>query len=1109
MLKLIIGTAGSGKTAMITQEISRRVALGETDIYMIVPEQFSHEAERELCSVCGDRLSLHAEVISFSRLAVRVAQETGTGGKTYLDNGGRLLCMSLALGKIGSNLQLYSAAGHNPRLQSELLNTIDELKNSLVSSELLLNASANVQGELSKKLSDLALCLEAYEAVLANGHADSADRILRLAETLGESSVGKSGQIFIDGFTNFTGSEELVIEALLKCGAQVTLCLTCDGLHSDSEHFIPARAAAGKLLRFAESHGIASEIVTANYSGGKAPALQYYYNYLYYYTSQKYDGENKAISIFCADDLRAECELAAARCVELVRETGCRWGDIAIAARGFKDYSAALSDAFRLYGVPLFSARRGSIMQKPVPALITAAFDVIEGGWDNSDVLTYIKTGLSGLSQPDCDKLTGYASLWNIRGSAWTKQTPWRQHPEGFGAEHTDESLTTLDEIDGLRRRLAAPLTRLEKSGRQGKSAREQVQALSDFLLDISLPETLEAHAQELDLAGKSQLADEFQQLWGTLCQAMEQFSAMLGDMPMSQPEFAELFLKMLSQYDISSIPFTPDSVSAGEIDRMRRRNIKHLIFLGASDDRIPALEESFGLLTQDDRALLEGSGILLTGGNDKLPRELCLIYNCLTLPSETLTLCYSATDSGASKTRPGFPISRAQLLFDAETTACDLNRLRLSAENPAFLLAAGGENSGEGAALARAYFSETADGTQRLEELDLRAKRSLGHLSDASVAALYGKSLHISPSRADAFFSCKFYYFLRYGLKLNERERAEFDPPELGTYMHYVLEKCAAEISAGVGYKNATAQLAAELTDKYTDLYINEKLGGFEEKSPRFIFLFNRLRPSVKRVVSDMVRELSRSDFAPLNFELSFRNGGELPPIHLSDGASELFVSGTVDRVDGCVIGGKLHLRVMDYKTGKKAFSLSDIWYGMGMQMLLYLFSLEKSGGMIYDGEIIPAGVLYIPARDTVISSPGDLSDEELENAKKKNLRRSGLLLNEPAVLSAMEKSEEPEYIPVKYKNGEPANSDSLAEAEQLRMLSRHVDKRLLELSRDISEGGIEVEPCYKSASDNACSYCPYSRVCRFDETEGKRRYLSKIKNDKFWNLLGGEGDE
>ncbi len=1104
MLKLILGTAGSGKTSLVTNEIRKKVLSREGGIFLIVPEQYSHEAERELCSVCGEQLSLYAEVLSFSRLAVRVSQEMGTGGRIPLDNGGRLLCMSLALSQISSRLKLYSSAKNKAELQTSLLQTISELKAARITSDDLTRAAQAADTGLSEKLYDLALCLEAYDAVLAQGHADQSDRLIRLAETIDQSTVGTSGYIYIDGFTDFTGAELQILKALLSKNSDITVCLTCDGLYGDSEHFEQSRIAANTLLRFAAEQNVETEIISPENAPDKASPLTFLEEKLYSYTTEVRENEGDSISITKADSLRSECEMAAAKCLEFVREKGDRFRDIAIAVRGFDSYSAALSEAFRLYDVPLFTARRGSILQKPVAALIADAFEIIYGGWDTDAVLSFMKTGLTGISQEARDLLENYITLWNIRGSMWTRAKPWGAHPNGFGLDHTDESTQLLTKIDAIRRELSAPLVALSENGKKAQTATEQAKTLSDFLMAIRLPETLEKKAAELESADRSLLASEYVQLWEIVLNSLEQTAAILGDTPMNQEQFSKLFLQTLSQYDVSAIPVSLDSVSAGDMDRMRRRHIKHLIILGASDDRLPQMKMGGGLLSSEERDELNELGISLGGGTDELSRELSLIYNCVTLPSETLTISYCTFDSSGAQTRPSFLVTRAKLLFELEEKPLALSKIRLAANQPAFLLAVNALSGGdENASLAFSYFSETDEGKQKLLALKQRAELRRGKLSDGSVRALYGEKLSLSPSRTDAYSACRFSYFLRYGLKLSERESAGFEAPELGSFMHYVLENVADEISKGVGFKKVTLDETNTLVDKYTDLYIADKLGGFEDKSPRFVYLFGRLRPSVRRIVADMVRELSKSDFVPLDFELGLGGSGELPPVRLFDGKNELYINGIADRVDGYMHDGKLYLRIIDYKTGKKSFSLSDIWYGMGMQMLLYLFALEREGAQRYGAEIVPAGVLYVPARDAIISANGDLTDEELFKEKAKTRKRSGLILDDIDIIAAMENSESPEYIPVSFKKDGSLSSDSLADCEQFKSLHSHVDGRLLELSENLSGGKIEASPYYRGEADNACMYCPYVSVCRFDENNDKRRYLSKLKPSEFWAEL------
>ena len=1102
MLKLILGAAGSGKTALITKEIKDRAASGEKGLYLIVPEQFSHEAERELCALCGDSFSLHAEVLSFSRLAVRVAQETGTGGAAALDAGGRLLCMTLALGQIGQSLRFYNGAERKPELQSSLLAAVSQLKAARIGANELRAAMEGASGALLNKLYDLSLCMEAYDAVLSQGYADPTDKLLRLAQTVSKSSVGSFGHIYIDGFTDFTGAEQQVIEALLAKGAELTVCLTCDGTDGESEHFAPARAAALGLLRAAEEKGIKTETVIAEGDAEKAPELHALGEGLFRYTAESVENKEERVRVYRCESLRDECEMAAARCIELA-EQGCRWRDIAVAVRGFSSYGAALEETFALYGIPIFTARRESILQKPVPALISAAFEVINGGWDSDAVLTYIKTGLVPIKREESDALESYVRFWNLRGSAWTQKKPWSAHPAGLSAEFDDKARARLNELDGIRRALSVPLQKLARDGKAAETAAAQAKALADFFAAISLPETLSRRAKELEGAGYEQLAAEYDRLWDITVDSLEQFAAVLGNTPMTQGDFQKLYLRLLSQYDVSVIPVSADSVSAGDMDRMRRRRIKHLIILGATDDKLPAALNSGSLFSDAEREELSALGVDLGGSGDDISRELCLIYNCVTLPSESITISWAAADAAGAQCRPSLLVRRARMLFSLEDRRFKREQARLCAREPAYLLAAEYAGGRGGSRLAYELFASEDRGGERLGELASKTLRNRGRLSENATKTLYGEKLSISPSRADTFNACRFQYFLRYGLKLEEKERAGLDAPELGTFMHYVLENVAGELARDGGFKGVSEEKINALCDKYIEKYTKERLNDLADKSPRFVYLFNRLTPSVRRVVADMVRELSKSDFTPRDFELSFKADGELPPVTLSDRNRELKINGIADRVDGYEKDGKLYLRVIDYKTGKKSFSLTDVWYGMGLQMLLYLFSLEMEGKQRYGKEIVPAGVMYVPARDILVSATGDMTDEELKKAKQKKLKRSGLILNDESVIKAMENDDAPEYIPVKFNKSGEASTDSLASKEQLSALRGHVERRMLELCGNLKDGRIDAEPYYKGELENACAFCPYESVCRFEEGRDKRRYLAKVEPEEFWKRL------
>lgn len=254
---------------------------------------------------------------------------------------------------------------------------------------------------------------------------------------------------------------------------------------------------------------------------------------------------------------------------------------------------------------------------------------------------------------------------------------------------------------------------------------------------------------------------------------------------------------------------------------------------------------------------------------------------------------------------------------------------------------------------------------------------------------------MRLSPSRVEKFAGCRFAYFLNYGLRAKPRRPAQFRAPEAGSFIHYILQHVAEETQGSGGLEGASDDRLDELCDEYSMRYLTEELGGLEGKSARFAYLFARLAESVRRIVQDMAEELRASEFKPLSFELDLSRPGLLPRRSCPDGG-RLRLGGVVDRVDGWVHGGRLYLRVVDYKTGSKSFSLSDVVHGLNMQMLLYLFALESQGKRLYGQEPVPAGVLYIPARDILLSEDGDLTDEDIAARRREKLRRSGLVLDD-----------------------------------------------------------------------------------------------------------------
>ena len=1106
MVTLLIGRAGAGKSQAVLERMA--AAHRERRQILIVPEQYSHRAERRVCDLGGNSLSLGSEVLTFTRLATRVFAQAGGLAEPTLDGGGRLLVMYLAVKEIGEGLSVYRRPSRKSAFLTGLLATLDECKSYQAAPEALARAGSELGGATGDKLRDLGLIFTAYERLCQELGADPRDKLTRLAAALKESGWCRGMDLYLDGFTDFTPQQALVLSALMEGAHSVTFALTCDHLEEDEEGlgiFSPARKTAAYVKRLAKSAGqrVTVETVSRQHSD-KAPALTYLEANLFADPPAPWEGEKKgegeeeeAVALASFPDPRKEAEWVCAQILRLVREEGYRFRDIAVTARSLEGYEDLLDSTLPRFGIPVFLARTQDILEKPVLALITAALAAVSGHYRYEDMFRYLKTGLAGVSDDQRDRLENYVLTWDIKGGKWTAYQPWHMHPGGYGLTFLEADEETVAELDRLRRQIIAPLERLRTA--PGTTGRDRAMALYAFLEEIRLPETLERRVERLTGRGELNLAEEYKQLWDILVGALETCARLLKNVEMDLEEFAKLFTLTLSQYQVGTIPVALDRVTAGPCQRLGYESYKAVFFLGCDDKRLPQCTASPGLLNDDDRAALERLGVTLAPRmEDKLCREMTIAYNACTLPTRRLYVTYPAAVEGEER-RPAFLLHRLSALFPNSWTHEDQDP-RLAAAESALELA--GEDPAVHQALER-----LPEMKERLARLDGAGKDRRGTLSRSGVAALYGKRVPMSASRLDLYRSCHFSYFMRYGLDAQPRRRAGFDAPEYGTFVHAVLEEVLKSWDKSMDEDHTRA-----LTRQAMDRYLREDLGGLEDKSPRFSYLFRRLGKTVERVVDNVTAELRRSDFQPIAFELGFGAGKDLPPVELEVAGVKVSVSGFVDRVDGWEHDGKLYLRVVDYKTGRKSFDFTDIFNGIGLQMLLYLFTLEKRGKEYFGKDVVGAGVLYIPARDALVLGSRDMDEEVRRAAVDKALVRKGLLLGDQEVLAAMEPHEDMgRFLPVKVTRAGELTGEALASLEQLGKLSAHVERILEEVGRELAAGTVAADPYWRGSDQNACLWCPYAAACQFEEGKGGDccRWGRHLTAQDFWDALeGGEGD-
>lgn len=1080
MLKLLIGKDWKANQKEILCKIADDVQKRRPGRVFLVPELISHEMERALCTAAGDTASRYAEVISFSRLAKRAVEMAGAGAMACLDNGGRVVAMAAVARQLSSQLKAYASVESKPEFLAELIDAVDEFKRCCITSADLKAASEATDGSLAQKLEELSLLMEGYDALCSRGKRDPRDQMTWLLEQLEAGTYGQEHVFYIDGFPDFTRQNLAIIEHLIKVSPEVTVSLNCDVLDSSLLAFEKAGATAGQIYRIAKRWNIP---VTVDVIRGDVSVLASVGEKLFQGSIQ-YASAKNCLETKRGDTPWAEVLYAAQRTQNLVLQ-GARYRDISIICPDMPGYQPLADLIFHRMNIPLYRSGTEDILQKSVIATILTALDAAISNYDQRNVFRYLRSALSNVDQSTCDLLENYAFVWGIRGTKWLSD--WENHPDGLSAEWSDESRERLSLLNQARKLTMDPLEHLRQGFANAVDLRQQVQALYAFLEEIHLDERLSMLAKEMDDSGDNRTAQILNQLWDILISALEQLYDVLGETAWEADHFLRLLRLLLSQYDVGTIPPVLDAVQMGPVNAMRCHQQKHLIVIGAQEGNLPAYSGSFGVLTDQERVALRAMGVPLTGGAmEGIQEEFSEIYGVFCGATESIAV----TCSGQ---QPSFLYKRLAEMSGGESS--------ISAEMQ-FATA----NAWEAGAWLAEQQEDTAAKALGLEEIYEKVRKQadyqFGVVSPESIRALYGDSLNLSASQIDRQAECRMSYFLNYGLRAKERKEATVDPAEFGTYVHAVLENTARCIRDMGGFHRVTLDEVLEIAHRFSEAYASERFQQID--SERMTYLFRRNLQELDMVVGELWKELQASDFEPKDFEVSFGQENGLPAIPIPNSRIPAILRGFVDRVDLWQSPGSAYYRVVDYKTGKKAFDYCDVFNGVGLQMLLYLFALQHSGDGLLGSQAIPAGVQYFPARAPYLTADGALTTQEVEEERSSIWKRSGLLLNDNAVLQAMEPGEKPLRMSYSIKKDGSLSGD-LADRDQMKLLEKYVFRVLGRLVEEIASGNVKPNPYSRGSAHDACRFCPFGDVCHGGKPEDRRNYKT-MNAQQFWEEVEKE---
>lgn len=1096
MLYLVLGREGTGKTHYAHRLLADWVRQQHKQGVLLVPRQFSFESDRGILHTLGPRDACEVDVLSFSRLSDVVFQRCGGPKKPVLREGADAVLMALAVSGVQEELHFFARHSHTSGFVQKLLQEAKRLKQNKITPAALAAAAAALEsGYLKEKTAETALILQAYDALVGERFLPADDVLDLVCERLRGSGFFREKLVVIDDFSSFTAQEYALIEQMLIQADDVYVTLCCDSLNNRSaaSPFALTADTARRLRRLCERAGVpfggvvSLSAETCGYRIYASDALRHLEQHLFAPRPQPFSGDASAVTFCLAPSVREECDNAAMEIRRLLRSGQYRCRDIAVVFRDEEPYAKLMKQSLKKCGVPVFQDHRAPIRNEPLVILVRALLELCTDGFSTENLMRYLKTGLCGVSWDAVADLENYALLWDLSAKQWAED--WTSNPDGFGVPLTDARKEKLQSLNELRRAVLAPLQAL-RADLRGASARDRAARLYAFLIEQEVDKRLKDFALQLEANGEPELALEQGRVWDLLMEALDTLACTADGAVLPLRGFADLFALAVDAQTLGRLPDGFDEVYLCDAARIGTQMPKAVFALGLNEGVFPRGPGGGALLGRTEcdrlRALLPD---LPDDAGQQMRTERLYLYNTFCSARERLYLSRAQTGKSGEKLTDADVVPALQRLLPTARTL-DYAALPPAAfaeggENAFFWMAAHWSDNTPQLEAFRTYFNEQPLWRDRLGAIARAARKETFRLRDGALAkALFGQKISLSASRLETFEECPFQYFCRYGLNAKPRQTAKLDPASAGTVVHHVLERLLRENPDGAWQRLPKDTLRRQIGRILRD-YLETYMGGKTGKSARFLYLYDRMYKTLVTLTDRLLFEFAQSSFVPVGFEVPIGPGKAIEPfrIELEDGYVEL--CGVVDRVDEMRESGKRYIRVVDYKTGVKAFSLSDVLQGLGMQMLLYLVSIWRS-----DPGVTPAGVLYMPARFEPYDAERSDSEEAKAAKRMEGGKMDGLILNEGEVLLGMDHSLRGTLLPVTVNKRSGAVSGRFITLTQLGLLAKRMDRILRQMGEDLHAGRVEARPVFGKNHGYTCDWCSYRSVCG-READGPFRYL------------------
>ena len=1139
-LRFFFGPSGSGKSRRLYQEIMER-ALQEPDknFLIVVPDQFTMQTQKDLVTLHERGGILNIDVLSFGRLSYRVFDEVGELDTPVLDDTGKSLVLQKVALKLADSLPTLGGHLQKQGYIHEVKSAISEFMQYGIGVEDMqkLIAFAGKRGALVQKLRDLEVLYRGFLEYIHGNFITTEESLDVLRRSLAKSGLVRGSVVAFDGFTGFTPIQNRVIQEIMGLAEETIVCLTLgEGenpyeMDGEQKLFHLTKKTVRDLGKLAQEAKVErGKDVFLPPEGAvrrdrfvESPALRALEKNLFRYPLRPFEGEQEDIVLFEASTPREEVHQTGLQLLRLVREKGLAFRDIALIVGDLEGYAPYVETEFAQMGIPCYIDRTRHIVLNPMIEYINSALELYQKDFSYDAVFHYLRSGLSDITREETDELEDYVLRTGLRGyRKWSRLLVHKTTEMG-----TDEE--ALARINQIRERFMAQVECLHGKGKG--TVEDLVNRLYTFLVENKVQEKLVRFQRLFEERNQPARAREYAQIYRLVMDLLNQIYELLGSETISLREFAEILQAGFGEIEVGTIPANADRVVAGDMERTRLNQVKALFFLGVNDGNIPKSTSKGGIISDMDREFLRESELeLAPSPRQQMYIQRLYLYLNMTKPSHFLFLSFAKVNCEGKTIRPAYLIDVVRKLFPGiqvqyPQNAPLLSRVVTPREGVAYLAQGlrGYVQGYHGEEEERAFFTLYEAYGEGEEERSVRENLTKAAflryqesgLSKAVARALYGLSLENSVSRLETYAACAYRHFLQYGLSLREREEFGFESVDMGNVFHAVLERFARRLSeSDYTWFDFPEAFGENEVRKALQAYAAEYGESILYSSARNEYAITRMERVMVRTVLTLQDQLRRGEFEPDAYELSFYFADDLNSINVALSEEEqMRLRGRIDRIDTAEDEKHVYVKVIDYKSGNKQFDLAALYYGLQLQLVVYMnAAMELEAKKHPDKEIVPAALLYYHIEDPTVESPVELSEEELRVQLLEKLRMKGVVSAEEGVIKRLDSTmgNHSLVIPVeRKKDGGFSARSSVMTAEELKVVSNYVNEKVRSIGQEILAGHMEVNP-YEKGAEEACTFCAYRAVCGFDPSIPgyQKRELEDLSKEEALKRMASAAD-